>query len=248
MRVLWKMLGMWIMIFSISFVLPARADTIYCEIEATTELFGEGMSNKIIKSLSHTWEKDGKMRIETQGRVGKSVIIFNGDTLYFYFPDQKQAIKYNVEKEKESLKEKVVGFFDPRTPLQEVLGRLNAKRVGKDIVGSKICDLYISEQTPEIPEETLKEIDKESLSRLEKMAKLKIEIWVYKDKIIKQVIESSIAKTTMKSKNIKEGISIPDNFFEIPEGTEVVDETQPEKMTDTMKKSLSESTQESGND
>ena len=147
---------------------------------------------------SKVWVKGKKMRVEQIARGTKVVTLMKkGNVHLYYYPSQKMAVKMYMP----------AGIIqrhqeNPRE-MAEYLKSTKAKPLGQEKIEGKLCDIYQVSYPQGI--------------------RGKVWIWRRKNFPLKLVVGNSGESITIEYKNLQMSISIPDNLFELPPGTQIED-------------------------
>ena len=200
---------------------------------------------------SKIWSKGDKFRMEMdlpspQGTKNKMNMVFDGKTMWQYIPLQNMVIKIDFTSlmnwAKEKGLEKETMMLKPKQPLPlppDVKYKVSEKE--------KEGRVYYLLETEEITSGMMDRPELKAMKNSQFMPK-KIVFWIRKDDFFPFRYEVYSQEDSlgmwMEFRNVQTDIGIEDkNFiFQPPSDAQIMD------MTDMMKKSLPESTQESGND
>ena len=172
--------------------------------QTITSSRGEVMTSKV-------WIKGEKMRMEQVSEGEKMVTLMKEGTMYFCYPAQKMAMKMDI-----SAGAGQGGQGNPKD-MMEYLKSIKAKSLGQEKIEGKLCNVYqITYPQTGLPAEALAK------------AGAKSKIWVWKEKKfpLKSVMTLGSETITTRYRNVQMDISIPDSYFELPPGTQIMDMSQ----------------------
>lgn len=153
------------------------------------------------------WIKGNNMRMEQIAEGEKMITLMKEGAIYLYYPSQKMAMKMDI-----SAGAGQGGQENPKD-MVEYLKSIEAKPLGQERIEDKLCDVYqITYPQTGLPAEASAEAG----------AKGKIWVWKEKNFPLKSVMAVGSETITTEYRNVQMGISIPDSYFEIPPGTQII--------------------------
>ncbi len=150
---------------------------------------------------SKVWIKGNNMRIEQIAKGEKMITLMKEGAMYLYYPSQKMAMKMDI-----SAGAGQGGQENPKDMI-EYLKSVKAKPLGQERIDGKLCDVY-------------------RITYPQTGARGKVWVWRGKKFPLKSVMTVGSETITTRYRNIQMGINIPDNYFELPPGTQIMDMSQ----------------------
>ena len=172
--------------------------------QTITSSRGEVMTSKV-------WIKGNNMRMEQIAEGEKMITLMKEGTMYLYQPAQKMAMKMDI-----NMGVGQGGQGNPKD-MMEYLKSIKAKSLGQERIEGKLCDVYqITYPQKGLPAEALAKAG----------AKSKIWVWRKKKFPLKLVMTLGSETITTRYRNVQMDISIPNSYFELPPGTQIMDMSQ----------------------
>ncbi len=200
-------------------------------------------------TTSKVWIKGNNMRMEQIAEGEKMITLMKEGAIYLYYPSQKMAMKMDI-----SAGAGQGGQENPKD-MVEYLKSIEAKPLGQERIEDKLCDVYqITYPQTGLPADLSSEASAKGEASAKAGARGKIWVWRGKDFPLKSVMtvgseilryaqdrpvlprtecsargegEATKGETiTTEYRNVQMGISIPDSYFEIPPGTQIMDMSQ----------------------
>lgn len=185
-----------------SFVKAEEITTMSFE-QIITSSRGQTMASKV-------WIKGNNMRTEQIAEGEKMVTLMKEGVMYLYYPAQKMAMKMDISTGAGQ------GGRNPKN-MMEYLKSVKAKPLGQERIEGKLCDVYqITYPQKGLPTEALTKAG----------AKSKVWVWRKKKFPLKSVMTVGNETMTTRYKNVQMDINIPNNYFELPSGTQIMDMSQ----------------------
>jgi len=150
---------------------------------------------------SKVWIKGNNMRMEQIAEGEKMITLMKEGTMYLYYPAQKMAMKMDI-----SAGAGQGGQENPKD-MMEYLKSIKAKPLGQEKIEGKLCNVY-------------------QITYPQTGAKGKIWVWKGKNFPLKSVMTVGSETITTRYRNVQMDISIPDSYFELPSGTQIMDMSQ----------------------
>lgn len=141
----------------------------------------------------------------------KMITLMKEGVMYLYYPSQKMAMKMDI-----SAGAGQGGQENPKD-MVEYLKSIEAKPLGQERIEGKLCDVY---------QITYPQIGLPAEDSAKAGARGKIWVWKEKNFPLKSVMTVGSETITTEYRNVQMGISIPDSYFEIPSGTQIMDISQ----------------------
>ncbi|MFH1877946.1 MAG: hypothetical protein ABH883_03985 [Candidatus Omnitrophota bacterium] len=143
--------------------------------------------------------KDNMTRIEAVSSGRKIITITNNNGIYNYLPDENIAVKFPLD---QATKEKIINPVD----YMQFIRDLNTDTSGTEEIDGKLCDIY-------------EYVDKPTSSN--------VKVWIWKEKefpVQMEFVDPSIgASLTVFLTDIEINQPIPDDIFDLPQGTKIED-------------------------
>ncbi len=150
---------------------------------------------------SKVWIKGNNMRMEQIAEGEKMITLMKKGTMYLYYPAQKMAMKMDI-----SVGAGQGGQENPKD-MMEYLKSVKAKPLGQEKIEGKLCNVY-------------------QITYPQTGAKGKIWVWRGKNFPLKSVMTVGSETMTTKYRNVQMDINIPNSYFELPPGTQMMDMSQ----------------------
>jgi len=147
---------------------------------------------------SKVWIKGNNMRIEQTVGGQQMITLIKEGAMYSYYPSQKMAMKMDASAKAGQEKQE-----NPKDTV-EYLKSIEAKPLGQESIEGKLCDVY-------------------QITYPQTGTKGKIWVWKEKNFPLKSVMTVGGETLTTEYRNVQMGISIPDSYFELPPGTQIMD-------------------------
>lgn len=158
------------------------------------------------------------MRMEQIAEGEKMITLMKEGAMYLYYPSQKMAMKMDI-----SAGAGQGGQENPKD-MVKYLKSIEAKPLGQERIEDKLCDVYqITYPQTGLPADLSSEASAKGEASAKAGARGKIWVWREKNFPLKSVMTVGSETTTIEYRNVQMGISIPDSYFEIPSGTQIMD-------------------------
>jgi len=166
--------------------------------EITTMSFDQIITSSSQGTMtSKVWIKGEKMRMEQIAEGEKMITLMKEGTMYLYYPAQKMAMKMDI-----SAGAGQGGQENPKD-MMEYLKSVKAKPLGQEKIEGKLCHVY-------------------QITYPQTGAKGKIWVWKGKNFPLKSVMTVGSETITTRYRNVQMDISIPNSYFELPPGTQII--------------------------
>ncbi len=191
---------------------------------STTQTSEDGKSTN---SEAKVWLSGDKYRMETKDEKGKTVVMLDdGKDVYMINLDEKKAYKWN-----EAAQKMFGQIMSSDMVAESVRQRKTAKKLGKETVEGKPCDIYAYKSTVTMMNNTVTSDVKEWLWTKENFPiKHQIKTPKHKMKIVFMTTEMPASETVSVIKDLVMDKSIDDALFAVPAGMTVEELQVPEGM------------------